>query len=51
VPPEKLLGCGVPVDPAFGAFADKAMVRERLGLAPDLPFLLVNFGGSGRRKP
>ena len=51
VPPEKILECGMPVDPAFGACPDKRTVRERLGLDHGLPLLLVNFGGSGKRKP
>ena len=51
VPPEKILECGVPVDPAFGLCPDRPALRERLGLQQDLPVLLVNFGGSGKRKP
>jgi processive 1,2-diacylglycerol beta-glucosyltransferase len=51
VPPEKILACGVPVDPAFRACPDRSALRERLGLRPNLPVLLVNFGGSGRVKP
>jgi processive 1,2-diacylglycerol beta-glucosyltransferase len=51
VPPEKIVECGVPVDPAFGRSADRATVRARLGLEHDLPVLLVNFGGSGKAKP
>ena len=51
VPPEKILECGVPVDPAFGLCPDRPALRERLGLPQDLPVLLVNFGGSGKRKP
>jgi processive 1,2-diacylglycerol beta-glucosyltransferase len=51
VPSEKIVECGVPVDPAFGRSPDRAAVRARLGLEPDLPALLVNFGGSGKAKP
>ena len=51
VPPEKILACGVPVDPAFSACSDRSALRERLGLRQDLPVLLVNFGGSGTVKP
>ncbi len=48
---KKILECGVPVDPVFGVCADRASVRKRLGLKDDLPVLLINFGGSGKRKP
>jgi processive 1,2-diacylglycerol beta-glucosyltransferase len=51
VPEEKILECGVPVDPVFGLCADRPALRQRLGLQDDLPMLLVNFGGSGKRKP
>jgi processive 1,2-diacylglycerol beta-glucosyltransferase len=51
VPPEKILECGVPVDPAFGLCSNRATLRQRLGLQQNLPMLLVNFGGSGKRKP
>jgi processive 1,2-diacylglycerol beta-glucosyltransferase len=51
VPPEKILECGMPVNPAFSSCPDKETARERLGLARDLPVLLVNFGGTGNRKP
>ncbi len=51
VPPERILECGVPVDPAFGLCPDQSALRARLGLRHDLPVLLVNFGGSGKNKP
>lgn len=51
VPAEKIIECGVLVDPAFGRSPDRAAVRARLGLEADLPVLLVNFGGSGKAKP
>ena len=51
VPPETILECGVPVDPAFGLCPDRSALRARLGLQQNLPVLLVNFGGSGKRKP
>ena len=51
VPEGKILPCGVPVDPAFGVCPDRAALRARLGLHGHLPVLLVNFGGSGKRKP
>ena len=51
VPPEKILECGVPVDPAFDLCPDRPALRARLGFQPGLPVFLVNFGGSGRVKP
>jgi len=51
VPPEKVLECGVPVDPAFGLHPDRPALRSRLGLQDGLPAFLVNFGGSGKGKP
>jgi processive 1,2-diacylglycerol beta-glucosyltransferase len=51
VPPEKILECGVPVDPAFDLCPDRPALRARLGLEHDLPVFLVNFGGSGKVKP
>jgi len=51
VPPEKVIECGVLVDPAFAPSADRLALRARLGLQPDLPVLLVNFGGSGKSGP
>ncbi len=51
VRPEKILECGVPVDPAFGMCSNRSALRARLGLHDDLPTLLVNFGGSGKVKP
>ena len=51
VPPERVLECGVPVDPAFGLCPNRSALRARLGLRHDLPVLLVNFGGSGKGKP
>ena len=51
VPPERILECGVPVDPAFSLCPNRPALRARLGLRHDLPVLLVNFGGSGKNKP
>ncbi len=51
VPPERILECGVPVDPAFSLCPNRSALRARLGLGHDLPVLLVNFGGSGKNKP
>jgi processive 1,2-diacylglycerol beta-glucosyltransferase len=49
--PEKILECGTPVNPAFSLCPDMPAARERLGLERDIPVLLVNFGGTGKRKP
>jgi processive 1,2-diacylglycerol beta-glucosyltransferase len=51
VPSERICECGMPVDEAFSIDPDRAASRARLGLELDLPVLLVNFGGSGKRKP
>jgi processive 1,2-diacylglycerol beta-glucosyltransferase len=51
VPSEKICECGMPVDQVFSAHCDKLATRARLGLERNLPVLLVNFGGSGKRKP
>ena len=51
VPAEKILECGVLVDPAFVPSTDRPALRARLGLADDLPVFLVNFGGSGKGRP
>ncbi|HUI42637.1 MAG TPA: glycosyltransferase [Terriglobia bacterium] len=47
VPPEKILRCGLPVDPGFAAVGDRHELRERLELRNDLPLVLVMFGGTG----
>jgi processive 1,2-diacylglycerol beta-glucosyltransferase len=51
VPQEKILECGVLVDPAFIPSPDRPELRARLGLRIDLPVFLVNFGGSGKGHP
>lgn len=51
VPSERILECGVPVDPVFSSCPNRSALRARLGLQQDLPVLLVNFGGSGKNKP
>jgi len=48
---EKIVECGLPVDPAFTPCSDRAALRARLGLEESLPAVLVNFGGSGKMKP
>src|SRR5205823_11343336 len=51
VPRAKILPSGQPIDPAFACLPDKATVRARLGISPDLPMILVLFGGAGWGKP
>jgi len=51
VAPERIVECGMPVDPVFAPSADQPALRARLGLEHNLPVLLVNFGGSGKMKP
>lgn len=51
VAPDRIIDCGMPVDPAFIPCADKSELRARLGLESGSPTLLVNFGGSGKMKP
>lgn len=51
VPADKILECGVLVDPEFAPSPDRPALRERLGLHIDLPAFLVNFGGSGKTRP
>lgn len=51
VAPERIVECGLPVDPAFIPSADKPALRLRLGLESGLPALLISFGGSGKMKP
>ncbi len=48
---EKIIECGMPVDPSFGPSADRKQLRRRLGMEQNLPGVLVNFGGSGKMKP
>lgn len=38
---------GIPIDPAFTARFDKSWIRERLGLDPALPTILIMGGGLG----
>jgi processive 1,2-diacylglycerol beta-glucosyltransferase len=51
VPAEKILECGVLVDPAFIPSTNRPALRARLNLQNDLPAFLVNFGGSGKGRP
>lgn len=51
VPREKILPCGVPIDPAFGSLPERAEVRSRLTVGQGAPMVLVLFGGGGHGKP
>jgi len=51
VPARKIFPCGVPVSPPPADLPDRAILRARLGVEPDVPLLLVNFGGLGRARP
>jgi processive 1,2-diacylglycerol beta-glucosyltransferase len=51
VPANKILPCGVPIDPSFGSVLDRGEVRARLGLELKLPIVLVLFGGGGHGDP
>ena len=51
VSPEKILTCGVPVDPVFGSLQDRVGVRRKLELERDVPVLLVIFGGLAFGRP
>lgn len=47
VPRQKILACGVSVDPAFEVLPDRTTARENLGLPPGVPIVLILFGGTG----
>lgn len=47
VPPERVQVTGIPVVPAFAEPLDRAALRRRHELDPDLPLLLVLCGGFG----
>jgi processive 1,2-diacylglycerol beta-glucosyltransferase len=48
---DRIRATGQPVDPAFSATPDGAETRRQLGIEPDLPLLLVLFGGMGSGRP
>ncbi len=48
---DRILACGVPVDPVFGTLQDRLAVRRKLGMEEDIPALLVIFGGLGFGRP
>ena len=47
VSPNRVLACGIPIDPAFAFSYDKPEVLKGLGLAPGRPVVLVMGGGMG----
>jgi len=51
VPPEKIVPCGMPLDPGFLRRPDRAAARLKLGIAPEAALLLVLFGGTGFGRP
>jgi processive 1,2-diacylglycerol beta-glucosyltransferase len=51
VPAEKIIACGMPMDPAFLSRPDRVTARQHLGIAPDATLVLVLFGGTGFGKP
>lgn len=50
-PHEKILDCGMPINPAFTHLPNQTEARRKLGLADDIPILLVLFGGTGFGNP
>ncbi|MGH9430838.1 MAG: MGDG synthase family glycosyltransferase [Terriglobia bacterium] len=50
-PREKVLSCGMPIDPSFAALPSREAARIKLQLDSNLPLLLVLFGGTGFGKP
>lgn len=51
VPRAKILPCGMPIDPLFSSLPERSAARARLTVQPDIPMLLVLFGGEGYDKP
>jgi processive 1,2-diacylglycerol beta-glucosyltransferase len=50
-PCEKITTCGQPIDPAFASLPDRQTSRARLAVEPNVPLLLVLFGGTGFGRP
>jgi len=50
-PRGKILACGQPIDPAFARLPERDLARARLRVEPDLPLLLILFGGTGFGRP
>ena len=51
VPDNKILACGVPIDPLFASLPDEPTARQRLRIERDVPLVVVEFGGTGYGKP
>ena len=47
----KIVCSGQPLNPAFAALPSRDKTRARLGIEPEIPVLLVLFGGTGFGKP
>jgi len=47
LPAERITVSGIPIDPVFQQTLDREAERQRLGLAPDKPVLLVSAGAWG----
>ncbi|GHG17239.1 cell wall synthesis protein [Deinococcus indicus] len=49
IPPERVVVTGIPIAPVFRSLigADRAALRERHGLRPDQPVILISGGGTG----
>jgi processive 1,2-diacylglycerol beta-glucosyltransferase len=50
-PRERIVTCGQPVDPAFASIHGRETARARLAVEPNVPLLLVLFGGTGLGRP
>ncbi len=50
-PGARIVTCGQPIDPAFASVPDRETTRARLAVEPDIPLLLVLFGGTGFGRP
>jgi processive 1,2-diacylglycerol beta-glucosyltransferase len=51
IPANKIIACGMPLDPAFLSRPDRDTARRNLGVASDTNLLLVLFGGTGFGRP
>jgi processive 1,2-diacylglycerol beta-glucosyltransferase len=49
--PEKIVCSGQPIDPVFLSLPTREEARARLGVAAEVPLLLVLFGGGGYGNP
>jgi len=47
VPPDRVSVSGIPVQLGLGEAVDSAAVRQRFGLDPDLPVVLISAGAAG----